>query len=350
MPSASIASTSADKPENRFANLRRRNFAYRAAFSLFPLSILLMSAVAGSWIMELGLSPALLALVAAAAVASIPLSVSLWHEAERGCQVESLRMRAEALEEQRKITAAYVDQLAADEENIIKMREQVSEEIAMARTKLQECNHEATMEHFTDALRIIGDESLALCQHPALNVLATMKAASCRDAGINPEFALDIPEDAGIPPVELCSVVGNLVDNGLAAAVRAKEEVLDSRADDAAALHPTSSLRPNAPLRSEPPESNDFTLQVRGRISKGHLVINVTNPASAADREKLRKSQATSVLRFRKRSTDAHGWGLPIVQSIATSHDGSLAIEIDGDNVTTRATLRLPTNANEGAK
>ena len=45
-----------------------------------------------------------------------------------------------------------------------------------------------------------------------------MKVKACEEAGVRPRFSLEIPYDVAVPAVELCAVIANLADNGLAAA------------------------------------------------------------------------------------------------------------------------------------
>lgn len=117
---------------------------------------------------------------------------------------------------------AYREQIAADMEDIMKLRREVAEEMDEAVRRLREQEEGSAQERLSRAVDIMGSTAFRLCEHRSADAVATMKLKACEEAGVRPRFSLEIPHNVGVPAVELCAVIANLADNGLAAALRAR--------------------------------------------------------------------------------------------------------------------------------
>ncbi len=108
-------------------------------------------------------------------------------------------------------------------------RRRVAEEVAEARAMIAARDGGGASRRLSRALELMGDGAYRQCDHPSADAMASMKAQACRDAGIDPQFALEISRDVPVSAVDLCAVLGNLVDNALAAAVRARRGARELR-------------------------------------------------------------------------------------------------------------------------
>lgn len=296
----------------------------RLSFLLYPASQLVMVAVSAVWIVRLQLPEVYLWIVGLLALACIPVDFQLFREVRKTQEADILRERVHMLEEQERVQVAYRERIAADMEDIMKLRREVAEEMDEAVRRLRGQEEGGAQERLSRAVDIMGSTAFRLCEHRSADAVATMKVKACEEAGVRPQFSLEIPYDVGVPAVELCAVIANLADNGLAAALRARD-----------AGGPGASSEPG-----EPGASGEPFLSLRSSVRQGHLVIEAKNSISEADRVAWEESTKRS--RKRQRTWDeAHGWGLSIISGIAQRHGGSLECAIEDGVFRATVIMRL---------
>lgn len=289
---------------------------HRISFLLYPASQLVMVAVSAVWIVRLQLPEVYLRVVGLLALACIPVDFQLFREVRKTQEADILRERVRMLEEQERVQVAYREQIAADMEDIMKLRREVAEEMDEAVRRLREQEEGSAQERLSRAVDIMGSTAFRLCEHRSADAVATMKLKACEEAGVRPRFSLEIPHNVGVPAVELCAVIANLADNGLAAALRAWDAGGPGASSELGASSASSAS-------SEPGASGEPFLSLRSSVRQGHLVIEAKNSISEADRVAWEESAKRS--RKRQRTWDeAHGWGLSIISGIAQRHGGSL--------------------------
>lgn len=300
---------------------------HRISFLLYPASQLVMVAVSAIWIVRLQLPEVYLWIVGLLALACIPVDFQLFREVRKTQEADILRERVRMLEEQERVQVAYRERIAADMEDIMKLRREVAEEMDEAVRRLREQEEGDAQERLSRAVDIMGSTAFRLCEHRSADAVATMKVKACGEAGVRPRFSLEIPYDVAVPAVELCAVIANLADNGLAAALRAR---------DANELGELGGLgEPGASGSSHEP-----FLSLRSSVRQGHLVIEAKNSISEADRLAWEESAKRS--RKRQRTWDeAHGWGLSIISGIAQRHGGSLECAIEDGVFRATVIMRL---------
>ncbi len=301
-----------------------------------------MVAVSAVWIVRLQLPEVYLWVVGLLALACIPVDFQLFREVRKTQEADILRERVRMLEEQERVQVAYREQIAADMEDIMKLRREVAEEMDEAVRRLREQEEGSAQERLSRAVDIMGSTAFRLCEHRSADAVATMKLKACEEAGVRPRFSLEIPHNVGVPAVELCAVIANLADNGLAAALRARDA-----GGPGASSEPGASSASSA--SSEPGASGEPFLSLRSSVRQGHLVIEAKNSISEADRVAWEESAKRS--RKRQRTWDeAHGWGLSIISGIAQRHGGSLECAIEDGVFRATVIMRLGSASDAAAR
>ena len=324
---------------------------HRISFLLYPASQLVMVAVSAIWIVRLQLPEVYLWVVGLLALACIPVDFQLFREVRKTQEADILRERVRMLEEQERVQVAYRERIAADMEDIMKLRREVAEEMDEAVRRLREQEEGDAQERLSRAVDIMGSTAFRLCEHRSADAVATMKVKACEEAGVRPRFSLEIPYDVAVPAVELCAVIANLADNGLAAALRARDANelgelggLGEPGASSASGEPGASSEPGASGSSHEP-----FLSLRSSVRQGHLVIEAKNSISEADRLAWEESAKRS--RKRQRTWDeAHGWGLSIISGIAQRHGGSLECAIEDGVFRATVIMRLGSASDTAAR
>ncbi len=315
---------------------------HRISFLLYPASQLVMVAVSAVWIVRLQLPEGYLRVVGLLALACIPVDFQLFREVRKTQEADILRERVRMLEEQERVQVAYREQIAADMEDIMKLRREVAEEMDEAVRRLREQEEGSAQERLSRAVDIMGSTAFRLCEHRSADAVATMKLKACEEAGVRPRFSLEIPHNVGVPAVELCAVIANLADNGLAAALRAWDAGGPGASSELGASSASSAS-------SEPGASGEPFLSLRSSVRQGHLVIEAKNSISEADRVAWEESAKRS--RKRQRTWDeAHGWGLSIISGIAQRHGGSLECAIEDGVFRATVIMRLGSASDAAAR
>lgn len=312
---------------------------HRISFLLYSASQLVMVAVSAIWIVRLQLPEVYLWIVGLLALACIPVDFQLFREVRKTQEADILRERVRMLEEQERVQVAYRERIAADMEDIMKLRREVAEEMDEAVRRLREQEEGDAQERLSRAVDIMGSTAFRLCEHRSADAVATMKVKACEEAGVRPRFSLEIPYDVAVPAVELCAVIANLADNGLAAALRARDaNELGGLGEPGASSASSASGASSEPGASG--SSHEPFLSLRSSVRQGHLVIEAKNSISEADRLAWEESAKRS--RKRQRTWDeAHGWGLSIISGIAQRHGGSLECAIEDGMFRATVIMRL---------
>ena len=167
-----------------------------------------------------------------------------------------------------------------------------------------------TLEKYGEAVRYLDE-----LQAPVRNLTATVwtgdetadylinsKAAMAEEAGIRFQAQVEFPRRTNIRSVDLCAILGNLLDN----AIEAARQVTD-------------------------PSGRAVALTIR-RIHQ-MLVIKVENSFAAAP------VQEGGELKTTKTEGGLHGWGLKSAQTAAEKYDGMVQAGVSGEVFRAVATL-----------
>lgn len=304
---------------------------HRFALALFPLSQAATAAVSLLWIVQLGMPVEFLWLVVGLVVASVPADFLLFGEMDNAQNVDMAHYRVAMLQEQARVQQEYRERIRQDQRDIQKLRTCVAKELERTARMLGRREAEAVCAGVQRAIDLVGASSDQLCQHRAVDAAATMKMRACAEAAVPARFSLSIPSDVGLPALELCAVVTNLIDNALAAAQRAQ-----------AAGVP------------------DVSLVLRAHMHGEYLVLEASNTVSPQDASAwtaIKHGHRRKQRKIMRLLDQKHGWGLSIIQGIADRHQGALInrleegqfhssvilhVESQAEGVVTRSAARLP--------
>ena len=132
--------------------------------------------------------------------------------------------------------------------------------------------------------------------------LINSKAAAAEAAGIRFQAQVEFPRHTNIRSVDLCAILGNLLDNAIEAA-------------------------------RQVPEQSDRTVALTIRRIHQMLVIKVENRFAAAP------VQENGQLKTTKTGGGLHGWGLKSAQTAAEKYDGMVQTNVSGEIFRAVATL-----------
>lgn len=176
--------------------------------------------------------------------------------------------------------------LLATEERTKKLRHSVKHHLAAIRVLLLNQEYETALSDLNTLLDgLSADISGKLCSNPLVNAAAMHYQAIAQQAGVDVSICLDIPEDTGrVPDGELCVMIGDLLENAVAAC-RGMERPF---------------------------------LKMRSRYADGILTVTMDNSCS-----RVRQRADGSFLSTR----EGGGLGLRVVAALAEKHGGGSRFE-----------------------
>lgn len=142
---------------------------------------------------------------------------------------------------------------------------------------------------------------VCFCPNMIVNVILEEKSRIARSQGIDMDISVPLPKQLSIEKADLCSIFSNLLDN---------------------AIHAVQAI---------PTDDTDRNIRVRAQILAGYCIITVSNPLPGAP-----DSRSTD-----KRDPEFHGYGLPILHSIAEKYKGEFTICTDHGHFTSDIKLKL---------
>lgn len=151
--------------------------------------------------------------------------------------------------------------------------------------------------------RIAQIPRVSYCSNPLVNSVLSLKSRRAQELGIHMEIQVGHTDTGQLHNLELCSLLGNLLDNAIEACV--------------------------------PLTSTGEPVILVNLHSQGHLlVLAVENPVASPP-----KSSATGEYSTTKADPERHGLGLQSARRIAQRHDGCLLTELKGSRFWATAML-----------
>lgn len=139
------------------------------------------------------------------------------------------------------------------------------------------------------------------CPNPLVSSVISHQMNTALSAGVKLDVIAAVPETLGIADDDLCSLLSNLLDNGVEGCLRAGKDCVK------ATLH----------------------------TDKNCLFITVTNPAPTDTLKKNPRLHST------KNNPQAHGFGIPIIRQIVERYDGIVRFSESGGWFTADAMLYM---------
>ena len=197
-----------------------------------------------------------------------------------------LRAQNGIMQQQIKIQREQYQLLLETEENRKRLRHSVKHHLAAIRILLVNHEQEAALADLNAMLdKLSEDVTGRLCSNSLVNATAMHYQAMARQAGATADIRLDIPEDTGsIPDSELCVIIGDMLENAVAACRGAE---------------------------------NPF-LKMRSRCADGILTITLDNSYSFIRQNADGSFQSTR---------DGGGLGLKVITALAEKHGGGSRFE-----------------------
>ncbi len=181
------------------------------------------------------------------AVADLLLFKALRQSTQLHMTVQRRQLMESSVETQRKRGEALERETA----EAVHVRREISARLLEAAELLQNRRMEAARSCM-DSIPAICPPPKRYCAHPVADALLSEKLALCRGESITADCQVQIPEALTVPGVELCAVLGNLMDNAIEACRRL-------------------------------PEGTPRRITARGRVNGGFLVLRVQNPVSGEE-------------------------------------------------------------------
>lgn len=232
--------------------------------------------------------------------ADAALLKSALEAAEAELSASRMRAASEQLEAQR----LHVEWAEGEVCRADSVRGQIAADLREARSGLDRGDEAGMRSGLLSAERRMSCRG-PVCEHLEANVLLELKRRECEEAGVRCLLDVQLPSDVGVPALDVCSLLSNMVDNALRAASRAKG---DAR-----------------------------FVEVKARCAFGLLTASVRNGLAeeAASAAALQETAS-------RRRVDGHGWGTGILEELAGKYGGRFESKRCGDEWRAEAVLELP--------
>ncbi len=199
------------------------------------------------------------------------------------------KMRSLGEIENLKLRNSYYKELETKQKLIRRMRHDIRNHLETALSLLQSAKVKEAETYLQNLTGKIGEVCYEFCDNSIINAVLNGKYKESIDRGITCDFKVDISSSMSIDSIDMCTIIGNTLDNAI----------------DAASISPSP------------------TIKLRIRTNKNYLFYQISNTKINPIKER------GSVFFTGKADKDNHGLGLEIVKSIVAGYDGTLSIDYD---------------------
>lgn len=170
------------------------------------------------------------------------------------------------------------------------LRHELKNHIALMESLLREKQYDKLEQYFADYTGKITPQLAEFrCANPLVSSVISHQMNTAQAAGVTLDVIAAVPEKLGIADDDLCSVLSNMIDNGVEGCLRAGQNLVR------ATLH----------------------------TDRNCLFITVTNPV-AGDILKENPSLLST-----KENASSHGFGIPILRRITEKYDGIITFHVE---------------------
>lgn len=186
------------------------------------------------------------------------------------------------------------------------LRHELKNHIALMEGLLQNGEYDRLERYFADyAGKITPQLAEFRCASPLISSIISHQMNTAQAAGVTLDVIAAVPETIGIADDDLCSVLSNMLDNGVEGCLRAGQKLVR------ASLH----------------------------TERQCLFITVTNPV--AEDILLENPSLLST----KENASAHGFGIPILRRITEKYDGIITFHVENGWFTADAMMYMEETA-----
>lgn len=221
------------------------------------------------------------------------------------------------LETEEKLAALYrqrdfeQEYYRISQQNLAKMKDlnnEFTSHIRELQEAVKETDHEQNVRQILDIsqVEINNARQTVYSLHPVINALLCVKSGLAKSRNIRMEIHCTHSAETGIEDIDICSVLGNLLDNSIEAceAIESKDKMITADISEKA----------------------------------GFFIVTVKNPINA------KTSSFKGIGYTSKPDSENHGLGLRMVERICTKYDGRLLLAPSEDIISVSAILKKNKN------
>lgn len=273
--------------------LRRMPFRTRMVLMLFPLSQLGIVAPLALFLTVNQGQPSTSATLLGLTLCCLGVNVLLLRQYGKNQRGLMLQEKVELLERQVHAQEAYLRHMEDGAKQAQGMVDAMVAVCREAREAMDSDDRDEAMERVLGQARTFRER--INCENKLVDAITMVKGQECARMQVAVEWQLNVPEDTGISPADLCGLFVNLLDNGIKAASGAPE--------------------------------GSRCLLAKSAVRGTYLTVKVQNTFAMGREGERRPLSLAAKARSKERVTpedclSEHGWGMDILQRIAESHGG----------------------------
>lgn len=208
---------------------------------------------------------------------------------------EKIRVEKElaASKDQHAIERAYYQQTVEELQKLNQTKKSYREQLEELYAMLWQEEDESKIQHALDDSdsQIKNSRLRRYCENAIVNAILSVKIQAAQKKDITCQVECAVPEDIALPPIDLCSLFTNLMDN----AIEACEKI----------------------------EGKERILSIKCGMRGGYLAIKTENSYEGQIKRRNGRIQTS------KDDMKNHGYGLRLIEQIAKEHAGSVTIKED---------------------
>lgn len=201
----------------KFIGKENQDISVILTFSIFPVSqILMIMAINEQMFLEMsGYTGMLLLAAAVGAVADGMLLYTLLRQQ----QMQELKLRLSEVQRTWEIARNHYHEIEARREEFAKIRHDMRNQQLVLQDLLHQGEYEKAEKMLGTLTEAVASTTeYVYCGDPVFNAIMAETERTCREAGIELRYDLEIPEKLKLDPVAICSILSNMTRNAVAAA------------------------------------------------------------------------------------------------------------------------------------
>ena len=229
---------------------------------------------------------------------------------EKAQQINTHYYRTEMLHQQLEMQSRYYEQMETHQREIQAIRHDIQNHMLYIMSMIEKGESGAALEYAEKLhTRIVSARHHRFCRNSVADILLNAKYAESRANGIILSAHVDLPASLPMDTLDLCILLGNLLDNAIEAC---------KRIEDADALR---------------------TISVRSGIKGTNLLLSISNSYNGVLRQNGGRYESL------KKNRRVSGLGLFNVRDVVERHHGTMDIQHDENRFSISILLRLGESA-----